>query len=71
MNTEKFTYLSKLTWANPAVKTPSSTTWASLAHASEAAHLKRGLGLSKAPSTSVRTSLLTSGPKLRLEPATY
>ena len=69
---KKFTYLSKLTWANAAVKAPSSTTWANLAHASAAAHLKRGLGLSKAPITSARTGLLTSsGPKCPLEPATY
>ena len=69
---KKFTYLSKLTWANAAVKAPSSTTWANLAHASAAAHLKRGLGLSKAPITNARTGLLTSsGPKCPLEPATY
>ena len=69
---KKFTYLSKLTWANAAVKAPSSTTWANLAHASAAAHLKRGLGLSKAPITNARTGFLTSsGPKCPLEPATY
>lgn len=63
----KPTYLSKLYWAILAMKDASPTTWAILPRASPAAHLKIGLGLSRAPITSVRADLRTSsGPNVLL-----
>lgn len=49
------------------MKEASPTTWAILPRASPAAHLKIGLGLSRAPITSVRADLRTSsGPNVLL-----